>query len=200
MRRLVEDGKPVQGLSQRDYIAIAAEMMRMEPTLKRFPGTVLIYFTKARHLSVEPRRVLACASLLVAAEFRLECYLPPGKTVSLFPYESLATWFGVARKNVDRDEIAALYRKARQAMQQVDAAAAAAHRKEKRLLELLQKHNDALPLQLRRFCDRIPQHIETLNDLLKLLIVYQYRDLDPPNRNLLSWKRPKDLVRVNRRV
>jgi hypothetical protein len=46
-RRLVEDGKPGPRLSKRDYIAIAAEMIRADPALEGFNGIANIYFVKA---------------------------------------------------------------------------------------------------------------------------------------------------------
>jgi hypothetical protein len=190
--RLVEDGKPVRGLPKRDYIAIVAEMIRAEPTLERFPAAAIIYFVKARHLPIEPQRILACASLLAAAELKEEHYLPPGKTVSVFPYQSVATWFGIPWNQADPDEISALYRNARQAMQQVDAATTAAQKKGKRLLEVLQRHNDALPVQLRPFRGQLLQHLDALSKFNALLSICQYRDVDPPMRNLLKWTRKKE--------
>ncbi len=195
MQRLVEIGKPVRRLSKRDYIAIVVELTAAEPILDRFPANAIIYFVKGvhlAHLGIDPQRILACASLLAAAELKRECYLPPGKTVSLFPHYSLATWFGIPWKKADPLEISALYRKARQAMQQVDAATTAAHKKEERLLELLQRHNDALPLQLRPFRDQLLQHIEALDKFAELLFLSQNRDLEPAERNPLNWKRPKE--------
>jgi hypothetical protein len=76
-------------------------------------------------------------------------------------------------------------------MQHVDAAATAALKKGKRLFELLQRHNNALPVHLRLLREPLLQHLDELNKFTKLLALFQNLDVDPPMRNLVNLTRKK---------
>jgi hypothetical protein len=123
---------------------------------------VRAYVRSASHLPVDPSRILRCACLLVAAERRPECHLPPGATISMVPYGSLAALVGLPDAESQPAVVASRYRRFRRASQQINMSAQAARRPLKKLLEVLEKHHEVLPETLRDLAEDIRRQANPL--------------------------------------
>src|SRR5690349_3159999 len=109
------------------------------------------YLAKASHLEIDANRVLACASLLALAESSSECHFPAGPTLPTVPYGPIGGLFGLSWEESKPEIVIPVYRRARKAMQQVNASASAAFRQIKKLEAILRDNHEALPLGLREY-------------------------------------------------
>jgi hypothetical protein len=96
---------------------------------------VRTYVRRASHLPVDPKRILRCACLLVAAERRPECHYPRGATLSSVPTGFLAALGGLSDAESEPAAVASFYRRLRRVNQQINMSAQAERRHRKKLPE-----------------------------------------------------------------
>jgi hypothetical protein len=144
-------------------------------------GSVSEYVKKASQLRIDPPRVLLCACLLAVAERDPNCYLPPGPTLPMVPYDTIGAWFGLSGEECDPEIVIPLYRRARKAMKQANQSAKVALRQIKKLDQIMRDNHKALPVHLKGFRSRIWKVKEPLSELI----------LWTEGDDLLNFKRPK---------
>lgn len=171
----------------------AAELNLAHPTFRNYPNLTL-YLAKAEtaKLTVSEDRILVCAALLAAADWARPHNLNRGKTVPLFPHQELASWFCIPRHQADESDIRARYRKARQALQQIDQANKALIKRRGKLLSLFEKHAGSAPVQVISLHSEMREKLTVLDKLAHLLEFFDYSALGPTSGNLLNWKRDKN--------
>lgn len=149
-------------------------------------GKVDEYIRKASNLRIEPTRVLLCACLLATAEREPDCYLPPGPTLPMVPWDTIGAWFGLSGKECDPEILIPLYRKARKAMQKANQSAKAALLQIQKLDRIMENNHKDLPEHLKACRSRIAE----VKEPFKEIILWTGGD------NLLDRKRPKAATEI----